>query len=276
VQVTILAGLCCTSSPKGIVRFWLRWKAPPYGTLHWPPPCCTTRLGNTVWTYSTLGLSYSLLTFNFDSLPHTGPSSYRYVGTSACVIISYSKACSPAGTHTLCQEGVWSWDSIHSWTYDRGLRLSTAVIANHVRNECKRVTHKSEYEARASGMVGQSFEPRWKAMPYKGALWLICLVGLPRLSSTWLSRRLRICLDSEWAAAVLRPESLEDLEALPASRNAPGSLSILSLVMSSRRFHFTRGSTFKCYHCRRTGGMGRDQFHTATELHHRCVPDRKA
>jgi len=31
------------SFPKGIVQFWLRRKAPPYGEIHWPPPCCTTR-----------------------------------------------------------------------------------------------------------------------------------------------------------------------------------------------------------------------------------------
>jgi len=34
-----------TSSPKGIVRFWSRWKVPPCGEIHWPPPCCTTRTG---------------------------------------------------------------------------------------------------------------------------------------------------------------------------------------------------------------------------------------
>jgi len=32
-----------TISPKGIVWFWSRWKAPPYGEIHWPPPCCTNR-----------------------------------------------------------------------------------------------------------------------------------------------------------------------------------------------------------------------------------------
>jgi len=32
-----------TCSPKGIVWFWSRWKAPPYGEIHRPPPCCTTR-----------------------------------------------------------------------------------------------------------------------------------------------------------------------------------------------------------------------------------------
>jgi len=32
-----------TSSQKGIVRFCSRRKAPPYGEIHWPPPCCMTR-----------------------------------------------------------------------------------------------------------------------------------------------------------------------------------------------------------------------------------------
>ena len=35
----------CTISLKGIVRFWSRWKAPPYEEIHRPPPCCTTRTG---------------------------------------------------------------------------------------------------------------------------------------------------------------------------------------------------------------------------------------
>jgi len=39
-----------TSSPKGIVRFWSRWKAPLYGEIHRPPLCCTTRTGHTFWT----------------------------------------------------------------------------------------------------------------------------------------------------------------------------------------------------------------------------------
>jgi len=34
-----------TISPKCFVWFWSRWKAPPYGAIHWPPPCCTTRTG---------------------------------------------------------------------------------------------------------------------------------------------------------------------------------------------------------------------------------------
>jgi len=34
-----------TIDPKGIVRFGSRRKAPPYGEIHWPPPCCTTRAG---------------------------------------------------------------------------------------------------------------------------------------------------------------------------------------------------------------------------------------
>ena len=32
-------------SPKGIFRCWSPNKAPPYGEIHWPPPCCTTRTG---------------------------------------------------------------------------------------------------------------------------------------------------------------------------------------------------------------------------------------
>jgi len=28
----------CTRSPKGIVRFWSRWRASPYGEIQWPPP----------------------------------------------------------------------------------------------------------------------------------------------------------------------------------------------------------------------------------------------
>jgi len=34
-----------TISPKAIVRFWSSNKAPFYGEIHWPPPCCTTRTG---------------------------------------------------------------------------------------------------------------------------------------------------------------------------------------------------------------------------------------
>ena len=37
--------IICNSSPKGIVRFWSRWRAPPYGEIHRSPPCCTTRSG---------------------------------------------------------------------------------------------------------------------------------------------------------------------------------------------------------------------------------------
>jgi len=30
-----------TISQKCIDQFWSRWEAPPYGEIHWPPPCCT-------------------------------------------------------------------------------------------------------------------------------------------------------------------------------------------------------------------------------------------
>jgi len=41
----------CTIVPKGSVRFWSLRKAPPYGEIHLPPPCCLE--DNTFWTDST-------------------------------------------------------------------------------------------------------------------------------------------------------------------------------------------------------------------------------